>query len=150
MNAIVTAQVGTPINAPSGAFSTGVDPAVDNPTPEHYFNTCYIDTSGNRQNCALDPEPAWIQQPPFTLSTLPTRMSSVRLGTPTTLDLSFFKSFTLAGRARLQFRAEVFNLTNAVYRGAPNTALTSPAFGQQSTAQINDPRAMQLALKFLF
>jgi hypothetical protein len=121
VNAILTAQVGTPINAPAGAFSTGVDPKIDNPTPEHYFNTCYLDLSGNRQNCALDSEPAWIQQPPFTLSTLPTRMESVRLKTPATVDFSLFKAFTLAGQTRLQFRCEILNLTNVAYRGAPNT-----------------------------
>jgi len=150
INAIVTAQIGTPINAPSGAFATGVNPRVHNPTPSHYFNTCYIDTNGNKQNCALDSQPAWIQQPPFTLNTLPTRMASVRLKTPTTLDLSLFKSFSIMNPAAVQFRLEVFNLTNRTYLGAPNTALTNSSFGQQSTAQINDPRTVQLALRLQF
>jgi outer membrane receptor protein involved in Fe transport len=77
-------------------------------------------------------------------------MASVRLKTPTTLDLSLFKSFSIMNPAAVQFRLEVFNLTNRTYLGAPNTALTNSSFGQQSTAQINDPRTVQLALRLQF
>jgi hypothetical protein len=49
-NAIVTIQAGLPIAAPSNAFATGVSPTVASPHVTHYFNTCYIDLSGNRRN----------------------------------------------------------------------------------------------------
>ena len=150
VNAIATIQVGTPVASPSGAFSTGVDPKVAHPTAAHYFNTCYLDTNGNKQNCALDSQPAWIQQPPFTLNTLPARMASVRLQRPMTLDLSLFKSFAVYQQTKLQFRFEAFNLTNVTNLAAPNTSLTSTSFGQQATAQVNDPRTVQLALKLQF
>lgn len=149
-NAIVTIQAGTPISAPANAFSTGVDQSVSNPSGAHYFNTCYLDTAGNRRNCAIDAQPAWIQQPSFTLAALTPRMSNVRLSKPTMVDFSIFKTFALYESLRLQFRAESFNLTNTPFFGAPNTSLTSAAFGQVSNAQTNDPRVEQLSLRIEF
>ena len=67
-----------------------------------------------------------------------------------TLDLSLFKSFSVYEQAKLQFRFEAFNLTNVTKLAAPNTSLTSTSFGQQATAQVNDPRTVQLALKLQF
>ncbi len=86
----------------------------------------------------------------FTLATLPPRMSNVRLSKPPAVDPSHFKSFVLHESLKLQFRAESFNLTNTPYFGAPNTSLTSAAFGQVSTAQTNDPRVEQLSLRIEF
>ena len=45
-------------------------------------------------------------------------------------------------------RAEIFNLFNTVNLGAPNTVLGAANFGTITTAL--DPRAVQLALKFVF
>ncbi len=150
VNIVATVQVGTPIAAPGSAFSTGVDPAVAHPTADHYFNTCYLDLSGVQQNCANDSQPAWIQQPAFTLNTLATRMSTVRLSKPPTMDLSLAKSFGFVGRAKIQARIEMFNITNVTYLGAPNTTLTNTAFGKQTTSQVNDPRTVQVALRVQF
>jgi len=149
-NTIITFQAGTPIAAPANAFSSGIDQSVSNPTGAHYFNTCYIDTTGTRRNCATDAQPAWIQQPSFTLATLTPRMSNVRLSKPPVVDFSIFKTFTLRESLKLQFRAESFNLTNTPYFGAPNTSLTSAAFGQVSNAQTNDPRVEQVSLRVQF
>jgi hypothetical protein len=53
------------------------------------------------------------------------------------------------GKARaLQFRWEVFNVVNWVNLNAPTTALNNANFGRITTAQ--DPRIMQMALKFSF
>src|SRR5207249_9245281 len=82
VNMIVTIQAGTPIAAPANAFSTGIDQSLPHPTGAHYFNTCYLDTTGIKRNCAIDAQPAWIQQPAFTLATLTPRMSNVRLSKP--------------------------------------------------------------------
>lgn len=63
------------------------------------------------------------------------------------LDASVNKSFALAERTHLQFRAEAFNVTNHVNLIPPVFDLNSPAFGQITEAQA--PRVMQFALKLV-
>src|SRR5262249_45519323 len=51
--------------------------------------------------------------------------------------------------ARLQFRAEVFNILNHTnFADAPGRTAFTPAFGQYTAAE--NPRQVQLALKLLF
>jgi hypothetical protein len=64
-------------------------------------------------------------------------------------DLSVFKSFAIRERIKAQFRAEALNATNTVYFGTPNTTFTSSTFGLV-TSQINNPRLIQLGLRFTF
>jgi hypothetical protein len=64
------------------------------------------------------------------------------------LDYSLFKNFDIRERARLQFRAELFNAFNHANLGAPNTTVNSPTFGVISSA--TSPRIIQLALKLIF
>jgi hypothetical protein len=49
----------------------------------------------------------------------------------------------------LQFRAEFFNIFNRPQFGPPGTTVGTPQFGVVSS-QVNNPRLVQLALKFLF
>ena len=68
-----------------------------------------------------------------------------------TVDTSLIKQFEPWGSdnpKNLQFRLEVFNLLNTVNLGAPVTARNAGNFGQITTA--NDPRIVQLALRFGF
>ncbi len=64
------------------------------------------------------------------------------------VDLSLFKYFDISERARVQFRAECFNLFNHANLGLPENDLESPAFGQ--ILQAGSPRLLQLALKLMF
>jgi outer membrane receptor protein involved in Fe transport len=73
------------------------------------------------------------------------------------LDFSLFKQFRTSERTNLEFRADVFNLTNTPNFsdtnpniGSMNTNFNSPAFGQITATRDNpnDPREIQLALKF--
>ena len=80
------------------------------------------------------------------------------------IDFSLFKDFQLQERVKLQFRAEVYNLSNTENFGQPNiniTRWTSNVAGAQPTnggawGQITgsnlalNPRQFQLALKLLF
>jgi hypothetical protein len=64
------------------------------------------------------------------------------------VDFSLFKNFIVTERARLQFRAEFFNLLNHANLGLPENDLESPAFGQ--ILQSGSPRLLQLAIKLMF
>jgi hypothetical protein len=151
MNAVVTAAKGTPVTAPAGALSTGVNPAVSNPQASLYFNHCYINLAGVRQNCSSsDQSAAWAQQPSFTLGSLSPRLPNIRTIQPTVVDFSMFKTFPIHERLRMQFRAEAFNMTNTASFGAPNTTITSALFGTQVLTQNNAPRMVQLALRLEF
>ncbi|MEQ1913202.1 MAG: hypothetical protein ABMA15_30600, partial [Vicinamibacterales bacterium] len=64
------------------------------------------------------------------------------------LDVALIRRVQLQAARALELRAEVFNVTNTPYFGAPNGTFGSPAFGTITAAA--DPRVVQLAVKFLF
>ena len=150
-NFIFRAMTGNLVAAPSGAYSSAVNPKLSRPTRDRWFNTCTLTTAGVRQNCASADEPvAWIQQPPFTLRTLSSTLPGVRTSVPPILDFSLFKDFPIRETVRMQVRAEAFNLGNTPMFGAPNTSLGTALFGRVTPVQANDPRIVQLALRILF
>ena len=63
-------------------------------------------------------------------------------------DLSLFRNFALAERARLEFRAEAYNLTNTPRWGNPVNNVNNADFGQILTA--SGERELQFALRFTF
>lgn len=64
---------------------------------------------------------------------------------------SIFKTFRLAEKYNLQFRAESFNFANHPMFADPNTSLGNPSFGKiTATAGAYTPRQIQFALKLLF
>jgi hypothetical protein len=62
-------------------------------------------------------------------------------------DIAFIKHTRLREQMDLEFRAEIFNLTNTPAFGQPNGVLGSSTFGVIS-ATAADPRVMQFGLKF--
>ena len=67
------------------------------------------------------------------------------------LDLSLFRSFSLTGDRRLEFRAEAFNSTNTPIFSAPDNYLPDgPGFFGVVSSTANTAREMQLAVKFYF
>jgi len=102
---------------------------LDNPTPERWFDTSAFavparGTFGNAGRNVLD---------------------GPGLGQ---VNASLVKNFGLGEARSLQFRAEVFNLTNRVNFDLPDLTVESPSFGRIASAQ--NPRRVQLGLKFLF
>jgi hypothetical protein len=63
-------------------------------------------------------------------------------------DFSAFKAIPVTEGKEFQFRAEFFNLLNHPNFRLPDSDISSPTFNQILEAQ--DPRLIQLALKFLF
>ena len=65
------------------------------------------------------------------------------------LDFSVFKVFPVTESKRFEFRAEIFNITNAEVLSIPISSLENPDFGQV-TSTVTQPRQIQLGLKFYF
>lgn len=65
------------------------------------------------------------------------------------LDLSLFRDFPIRERARLEFRAESFNLTNTPVWGTPVVNYSNANFGRVLSVA-NTPRQLQFALKLSF
>ena len=63
-------------------------------------------------------------------------------------DVALIKRTYFGEVTNVEFRAEVFNLTNTPPLGAPNTVLGSAGFG--SIASAGDPRVIQFGLKLNF
>jgi hypothetical protein len=70
------------------------------------------------------------------------------------LDFSIFKSFPITERKRFEFRVEAFNLTNTPNFALPSSLnfLDTVDFGKITSTvdNPNDPRELQIALKFYF
>jgi hypothetical protein len=63
-------------------------------------------------------------------------------------NMSAFKQFVLKENAKLQFRADCFNVFNEVNLGNPNTTMSAANFGKITSAAA--PRILQFGLKFVF
>ena len=68
------------------------------------------------------------------------------------LDMSFFKTFAVTERVRVQFRAESFNFTNHTNLGQPNTCVDCPGVAGRIFAAIGNyvPRQWQMATRVEF
>jgi hypothetical protein len=64
------------------------------------------------------------------------------------IDLSLLKTLAVTERARLQFRAECFNLANHANFGLPDNDVASPNFGR--VLEAGAPRLMQFGIKLIF
>ena len=96
-------------------------------TPAHFFNTAAFATA-----------------PQFTIgnaSRNPVRGPAYR-----DLDVALVKHSTLYRETELEFRVELFNVTNTPAFGQPNGSFGSAAFGS-ITSTTTDPRVMQLAIR---
>lgn len=85
----------------------------------------------------------------FNLRTLSSRLPNLRGDTLNNIDLSLIKNTSLNERLRLQFRAELLNVTNQVFFGGLDFNPRNASFGRL-TEQVNLPREWQLGLKLLF
>ena len=87
--------------------------------------------------------------PAYQFGNAPRTFDGARSDVTHNFDLSLIKDTRLKESLTLQFRAEALNLTNTPVFAPPNTVFGSPQFGVVS-AQANQPRVLQFALKLLF
>lgn len=92
---------------------------------------------------------AFAVPPPFSLGNAGRRIPDLRTDNFKNFDFSIFKDWRTNETTKLQFRAEFYNLFNQVVFGTPATAVGTTTFGIV-TSQANDPRKIQLALRFTF
>jgi hypothetical protein len=95
--------------------------------PTHWFNTSAFQVA-----------------PQFTLGS--SSRNPVRGPDYRDADIAFIKHTRLREETDLEFRAEIFNLTNTPAFGQPNGVLGSSAFGT-ITSTATDPRVLQFGLK---
>ena len=148
VNTIGVIQGGKPL-AISGAnnnlatrpnFVPGTSAKLDHPTRQKWFNTA-----------------AFINPPSYTYGNVPRTLPNVRSPKAVNIDLSLFKDFHIHDRARLQFRAESFNVFNHPNFSSPNTSFSPGSNGLNASGTFGvisstttDNRDIQLALKFMF
>jgi hypothetical protein len=145
-------QSGRPVDQPGGLERiAGKSAKLKNPTPDRWFNTCYLDLAGVAQRCLPGEEPVWRQRPPFTQRTTPNRFDEIMRPWKPTLDASLFKNVRF-GERRLEVRIEAFNVMNVSIFDTPNTDFQSVNFGRIASPRrsIYFPRNVQLGLKFFF
>jgi carboxypeptidase family protein len=141
VNGVAIYQTGLPYTVTNGTARSNTgggdrpnqigDPELDNPTIAQWFNVAAfapqpINTAGNTGNNTLHGPPQ------------------------RRIDLSVFKNVPLSGAARLQLRAEIFNVTNIPSFAAPNAAFGTAGFGSITSTGNAIPRQMQFAAKLLF
>jgi hypothetical protein len=150
INTVTFFRSGVPISMPGSVDLIG-DPVIGNPTTARWFNTCTLTTAGARQFCANESEqPAFRIRAENALDTTGDRLEGVMQDDPFYVDFSFFKNVRLNSRVNFQMRVEIFNATNVVQWGTPNTTVTSANFGTITENQANDPRSVQLQFRISY
>jgi hypothetical protein len=141
INTVAFWQTGTPFTVGNGTARSNTggtdrpnqvgDPESSHPTVEQWFNTA-----------------AFAAQP---INTAGTTGRNTLHGPPQRrIDLSIFKNVALSTAARLQLRAEIFNVTNIPSFAAPNANFGTAGFGSITSTGNAIPRQMQFAAKLLF
>jgi hypothetical protein len=107
----------------------GVDPVLDNPTVDKYFNPAAyaapVNSFGNVKRNSLRAPAYW------------------------NVDLGLQKNIPLTRGARLEIRAEAFNVFNHINWGSPNTAIDNVNVGK-ITSMSGRPRQFQLGGRLTF
>jgi hypothetical protein len=110
----------------------GQNPSMPNPTPERWINGAVFSNP-----------------PAFTFGNVSRTLSILREDGVHQMDFSVHKKTSITERLALQFRTEVFNLTNTPQFAPPNSVFGNQQFGVVS-AQGNGPRIVQFALKLMY
>jgi outer membrane receptor protein involved in Fe transport len=146
VNGIFSAHNGTPL-----AFSANNVANIFNPGERPNWNGRNAAIGGRVENkLAKYFNTADFSQPAtYTFGNMSRTSGTLRNPGLINLDASVFKQFAVAGRVRLELRAEAFNISNTPAFSGPDTGVTDATFGV-ITSQANSPRQVQIAAKILF
>jgi outer membrane receptor protein involved in Fe transport len=153
VSSLTRLQEGMPMNFPTNAAPTGVNPALPDPSLTQWFNTCTLLANGTTRGCTGNEQPVWTIRQPFTLQQWSTRLASVRLPGIHNSDISVMKHNKLTERLDLIFRADFINAFNSPqFFSGPVVDVNNGNFGKISGAsdQSNLPRFIQFSLKLQF
>lgn len=144
-NGIVTVQSGSPFNVVSGRDQALIGTGTQRP---NLVGNPHLDTGRSRHDLLFRyfDSAAFAQAP---LGAFGNSGKNTLIGPGSYFfDFSAFRSFTVTERAKLQFRAEFFNLLNHANLTNPVSNISSATVGRiQSTT---DPRIMQFGLKLIY
>ncbi|MDQ2921871.1 MAG: TonB-dependent receptor [Acidobacteriota bacterium] len=124
---------------------------VSHPSPDRWFNPCTQLANGSLRNCAPGDSPAWGIPPAGSFGNAGRNI--LRGPGLRNFDFGVSRVFKITERHQLQFRAEVFNLTNHPNFFFPETSVASGSFGTISRAAntgAGAQRQIQFGLKYLF
>ena len=93
---------------------------------------------------------AFARTPQFQFGNVSRYLPDVRSPSNFGLNALIEKQVTIHERFKVEFRTELFNVTNSVNFAGPQTSITSSAFGTISLTQVNNPRAIQFGLRVVF
>jgi hypothetical protein len=93
---------------------------------------------------------AFARTPQFQFGNVSRYLPDVRYPSNFGLNALIEKQLTIHERLKMEFRTELFNLTNSVNYAGPQTSITSSAFGTIALTQVNNPRAIQFGLRVVF
>jgi hypothetical protein len=162
MTGILTMQTGRPFTVLTGTDQSATGDAtnrpniigdwrVENPTPTRWFNPCTRLANGTLRNCGANDTPAWQQNAAGTFGNAGRNL--IRGDGLHNFDIGVQRFFRIIEGHQLQFRAEVFNLTNHPNFFFPTASLASSAFGTVTRAAntgTGAQRQIQLAVKYIF
>lgn len=159
VSGLYTAQSGTPIAVGTltnltGAYNDVTDvygSYSSNSRPDNIGQSAKLSgPATSRLNEWFDTS-VFKQPAPYTFGTAPRTLPDARWHGTNNIDLGLFKNnrFGSDGRYNLQFRGEFFNAANRARFGVAGMFLGTATFGVVSS-QANQPRQIQLALKFIF
>ncbi|MCS7024942.1 MAG: carboxypeptidase-like regulatory domain-containing protein [Bryobacteraceae bacterium] len=111
---------------------SGLTPCVSDPTPQRWLDSSVFSVP-----------------PPYAFGNAPRTFGGCRSDITSQLDLTLTKNTRFRERFNLQFRTEIFNLTNTVRFAPPNQNFGNPQFGVVNS-QGNQPRIIQFALKLVY
>jgi len=93
---------------------------------------------------------AFTRTPQFQFGNVSRYLPDVRNPPNFGLNALIEKQWSIRDRYKVEFRTELFNITNSVNFAGPQTSITSAAFGTISLTQVNAPRAIQFGLRVVF
>ena len=144
------------------SYSTGFPLAVSSPDNSNAFDIGPFRPIATGAPAALPGGPqikdngqyfnpaAFARTPQFQFGNVSRYLSDVRYPNNFGLNGLIEKQVSFHERYRVEFRTELFNATNSVNFGGPQTSITSSAFGTIALTQVNNPRAIQFGLKVAF